>query len=200
MAKTIGTQTYPEKVMAIMASPNLGKLFRAFVKTRMADENTLFLDAVAKRFDPQKLYPKFIDPKAPKTINVAYPGRKKAMDLAEANDFKNTQWKKLMNSFCDQVEALLQQNFVDAFWKHKPFLEYHSAQAEKNIKGDPLKAAALLGVSDTRAMKSLMIAHAAGNEKDVKTITAKLAAVPELKKKKVKSNMITKMLRNAKLI
>ncbi|WP_316783054.1 regulator of G-protein signaling domain-containing protein [Sedimentitalea todarodis] len=186
--------------MEIMADRALGKLYRAFVKSRMAEENTLFLDAVAKRFDPKKLYPKFIDPKATSTINVAYPDRKEAMDLAEANDFKNTKWKTLMQSFCDQIESLLDKNFLESFWKYKPFLNHHRAQAERKMKGDPRKAAELLGISDTGTMKSLMVAHAVGDQKEFKTMTAKLAAVPELKKKKVKSSMITKMLLKAKLI
>ncbi len=200
MVKKIGNQTYPDQVMEIMADRNLGKLFRAFLKSKLASENSDFLDLVAKRFDPKKIYPKFIDPKASGNINVSHANRKRAMDLAEANDFKNSEWKKIMRDLCNEIEYLLQQNFVVTFWKYKPFLEFHNARAVNKMKGDPLKAARLLGVSDPRAVKSLMVAHATGDQKGAKTITDKLAATPELKKKKVKSSMITNLLRKAKVI
>ena len=105
-----------------------------------------------------------------------------------------------MRDLSDEVLKLLGGEFDHKFWKHKTFTDYHAAQAEKKMKGSPLKAAELLGVSDTRKMKELMVAHAVGDEKKAKQMTSKMAAMPELKAKQVKPTMITRMLRKARLI
>lgn len=199
MAHTIGTQSYPEDVLKIMAHSKLGKLFRAFVKSRMAEENTNFIDEVNNSFDPKRLYPKFISPSSSTRINVSSGIRKQAQALAEAKDFKNKAWRKVIEQLVNEVDILLTNNYLDAFWKYKPFLEHHNKQATKKM-GDPSKAAALLGIKDTKDVEAFMVAHVTGNRKDIKTTSIKLTAKPELKKKKVKENAITKMLRKAKLI
>lgn len=151
MAKRIGNQSYPEDVMVIMADRELGKLFRAFVKSRLGQENTDFLDAVAKQFDPEKLYPKFIDINGDSAITVTNAARKAATELADANDFKNSEWTGIMRDLCKEIEFGLQRNFVTDFWRYKPFLEFHRTRAEK-LNCDPRKAAELLSVPNTRTI------------------------------------------------
>ena len=88
MVKKIGNQSYPETVSDILADPKVGPVFRTYLKGQMASENAEFLDALAKRFDPKKLYKKFIDPKAPSVLNVPYKDRKPAMDSCRGKRFQ----------------------------------------------------------------------------------------------------------------
>lgn len=45
-----------------------------------------------------------------------------------------------------------------------------------------------------------MVAHVVGDDRNAKTVTAKLATAPKLKEKKTQPSMITRMLGKAKLI
>ena len=127
--------TYPEGGIDILNDSTLGKMFRNFLKKKMADENYLFLEA-SKKINPKKHYPIFFDDDGKYSINVGASIKLKAKELAEAKNWKPAAWKDdVYGQARTRVSLLLQQNFQLEFYKKWPeFRAHHARLLRKKIK------------------------------------------------------------------
>lgn len=191
MAQKIGIVSYPDNITAIMADRKLGVAFRAFVKSQLADENTRFLDA---NYDPRMLYKNFLKPGSKWEINISGDLRAQAIKLGDVSDWKNKAWKNIIRDGQSVCLRLLDRNFLSRFWDSKEFLEHHRKAAEARMKGDPRKAASLLGISDVKTLRELTIAIAAGFDREAKKLSDKLVKAEKLK---MRADVLLKELRRA---
>ncbi len=193
MAKKLGNQTYPDTIPTMMSDGKLGPVFRAFVKSRYADENTAFLDA---NYDPKKMYNTFIKSGAPREINIAHTLRHKAERIGETADWKHRDWKGIIRNCANTCETLLDSNFKLAFWSSKPFLAHHAARVTAKMTGDPKKAAKLLGIGDVKTLTDLIFNIAAGFDTEAAKLSDKLVKAEKLK---MKSAVLMRELKRAGL-
>lgn len=127
--------TYPEGGLDLLADSTLGKMYRAFLKTKRVEEIYLFLD-VSKKIDPKKHYPIFFDDDGKHSINVDASIKLKAKALAEANNWKPAAWKEdVYGQARTSLNLLLQLNFQLEFYKKWPaFRAHHARLLRKKIK------------------------------------------------------------------
>lgn len=124
--------------------------------------------------NPEAVYRKFLDPKGPSTVNVDSEMTAAAKKLADAKDWGNSAWPKLIAKAKKEVGSLY---WTDVWPRFQKTPEY--AAATKKV-GDPAKAASLLGIKDVAALKKAM------NEPDAtkaEKLFADLAKKEELKQK-----------------
>ena len=131
---TIDGIQYPTANETILKSRPLGDLFRAYIKSRRADENTLFLDAILKKRDPKKQYAIFFDEKSRYCINVNGKYYAQAKALADKKDWKSKDWKSIYDNCQSIVNGLLEQNFQLDFYKSPEFKKFHARALRKKIR------------------------------------------------------------------
>ena len=56
---------YPDADEDLLKDRKLGDMYRKFLKGQMADENSDFIDAVRKKYDPKKQYPLYLKKRRP---------------------------------------------------------------------------------------------------------------------------------------
>ncbi|MEM7237667.1 MAG: hypothetical protein AAF501_07590 [Pseudomonadota bacterium] len=146
MPKIDGIQ-YPDAGAPLLKNRQLGDMFRAYVKSRMAEENTMFIDAVVKKRDPKKQYATFFDVNGKHCINVDSKYYSQAKALAAKKDWKSKDWKGIYDGCEGIVNRMLSQNFEFAFYKSPAFKAFHARALRKKIK-IPAQLKEELGMED----------------------------------------------------
>ena len=125
---------YPDADEDLLKDRKLGDMYRKFLKGQMADENSDFIDAVRKKYDPKKQYPLYLKKGARKQINVGYKLLNKAEELGEAKNWKSPEWKGLLDDCRREINSLLDSNFGHMFYASEEFKTYHARVLRKAIK------------------------------------------------------------------
>lgn len=146
MAKVIDGISYPENIVKLMKTPTIGDLFREFVEEKMAEENTLFIEA-SEKIDPKKQYPLYIKAGSRHEINIDGKLRDKADELAKKAKWSDPSWKGIYTELRSDVLKLLEQNFRDDFYRSPEFRTFHEKAVRKSIK-IPQKMKEELGIED----------------------------------------------------
>ncbi|CAN0453940.1 unnamed protein product, partial [Ectocarpus fasciculatus] len=124
MTITIGSKRYPDDVWGMMKDRTMGPLFHKFCQTRLAHENTAFLNALAKRTKLPILYNAFIKPDSQFEINIPGNMRKYMVHMGGVSDWDHAGWKKSLEAARVHIVNLLDANFSVDFWKSEVFRKF----------------------------------------------------------------------------
>ncbi|NSX53698.1 hypothetical protein [Parasulfitobacter algicola] len=134
MARKIDGISYPDNVLDVLRSRAIGPAFRAFVKSRQADENIDFLDDSTK-LSPQEHFKLYFTENGAKSINITAPIREKANKLAKSLLWTNKAgWHDVYGTARREVIQLVQMNFLDEFFRTDYFLAQHEQNLMKKTK------------------------------------------------------------------
>lgn len=190
MAIKINGVDYPDSSADILADRNLGTLFRAYVKKRVAFEWIDFIDAASKPSpDVKMLYRTFISRKAKQELNLSDGLRREAEALTQKKkrlqtDWKNAGWKPLLKKIVAVAYGYLDSNFADKtnFYKFEGFQKYHRTRVFNEIKVNP-KLAKKLHISDANGLKSVFFLLKMGEQAKAERLIDNLVAAEALKGK-----------------
>ncbi len=185
MATKIGNVSYPDRVDGILKDKELGRAFWDFVKRNRALENLKMIALVGVASN-EIIWERHIASGAPDQINISSALLNKAKALADAKDWKHKDWKGIVKDCEAECRMLLQSNYVAMFLNIKvpEFVKVHRERAEQQLKGSPSKVAKLLGISDLKTLKALMVAAAAGFKAEAGKLAAQLAKTEKDKAKR----------------
>ncbi len=203
MTFKIEGHTYPNVGTPMLKHKKLGPILRAIMRSKMQQENYLFLDAVPK-FGKHysKMYWMFIDEeKAKHPINIGGPIRNPMRDAAAIGNFYDKKlWKKGIEDAVGEIEALVQANYTPTvLMENKAFRAYHNSKMWYNraslyrkwkTSKEMKKVRKFLDVSeDIVSMEQLGEAYAAlqYNPKESKGALATIANATGKKARDVKS-------------
>lgn len=170
---------YPTDALDILKSKAVGDLFRAYVKSVYADENTEYLD-LGSRFDPSRHYARFYKAGGVKELNLKGGLLEDARALGEAGNWRDkAAWKKIHAEALRTCKYQLESNFVVDFYKSKPFRAMHEKAVRKLIRIPPAMKKQV-GVDDDEVLIDMVFLFMSGR-KDLGNKAAKAL----VKKKKM---------------
>lgn len=148
----------PKTVLDIIKDKKMTAAYLAYCKRRYCLNEFLFTQ---NKGNPESLWTRYMDQKKGKEpVNITSKTHLAARALAEKGDFKNAEWKKIIATGKKEVILMLNKDVMGFLGGD----EYKKYVAE-NQMGDPKKAAKLLGITDAKALKDVMVNAAVGDKK-----------------------------------
>lgn len=155
----------------------------AFVLTEskrlLCQENVMFFFA---KGNEEGLYGRYLSPKGAMQINMDSKLQAAFNKLAEAKDWKNPAWPKLLESARKEADTLFMRDTKGKILKSKEYAAYLAANTPKKT-GDPAKAAKLLGIGDVTKLKKAFEYRAKGDSKNADKLLDEIAKEEKMKDK-----------------
>lgn len=162
----------PETLEDIKADAKMMAAYLAYCKRRYTDNEVLFY---FDKGNAAAIYPKYIDPKSSKAVNVSAKVTDPAKELAEKDDFGNSKWKSILETGKKEVASALNGEI----YKFVESPEYKS-YLRKEKMGDPKKAAQILGITNVKKLTEAMEAAAEGDKREAEKLLGELVKSEKL--------------------
>lgn len=183
MPRSINGITYPTNLADVMKDKDLGRAFTAYAKKTAIDENIRFLQSKGNN---RVIYENYLHPKGPLSVNIKSATRKAAEGIANYDPWTDPRWTTIILDAKAEVKDMVEQDHLEGgsntFYQSEMFKAIHKASIKKARKGDPKKAAKLLGIDakNMKILEGLMDAQALGDAKTAKALAEKLVKAEKL--------------------
>lgn len=164
----------PKSIDAVKADATMMGYYLKYAKRRLLLNEVLFY---FDKGNAQAIFPKYIDPKSSTAANIDSEVISAAQKLAQAGDWSNAAWPKLIAAGKNTVKAALNPDLTSGFGKSDEYKDYLKTQK----MGSPDKAAKLLGVKDVKKLKLAMEALVTGDQATAKKLLADIMVKEVLK-------------------
>ncbi|WP_291731081.1 hypothetical protein [Leisingera sp. F5] len=171
----------PKVVGDILKDKKMTAAYMEYCKRRYCLNEFMFTQ---NKGNPDSLWTRYMDQKKGKEpVNITSKTYNAAKVLAEKGDFKSGDWKKIIATGKDEVVKMLNKD-VMGFTGSDEYKKY----VAENGMGDPKKAAKLLGISDVKKLKDVMVNIAVNDKKSAEKLWKDL-----MKKEKILQDFKTIM-------
>ncbi|MCF6429749.1 hypothetical protein [Leisingera sp. MMG026] len=148
----------PKVVGDILKDKKMTASYMEYCKRRYCLNEFMFTQ---NKGNPESLWARYMDQKKGKEpVNITSKTYNAAKLLAEKKDFKSGDWKKIIETGKREVVLMLNKD-VMGFTGSDEYKKY----VAENRMGDPKKAAKLLGITDVKKLKDVMVNIAVGDKK-----------------------------------
>jgi hypothetical protein len=162
----------PETLEDIKADAKMMAAYLAYSKRRYTDNEVLFY---FDKGNAAGIYPKYLDSKSSKAVNINSKVIREAKELADKDDFGNAKWKGIIEMGKKEVAKALSGDigsFIDSP-EYKSYLK-------KEKMGDPNKAAKVLGIKNVKKLTEAMEVAADGDKQEGQRLLGELAKSEKL--------------------
>ena len=183
MPRSIDGITYPTNLADVMKDKELGRAFTVYAQKTYIDENIRFLQSKGNN---RVIFENYLHPKAPFSVNIKSSTRNKAQEIVDYDPWTDKRWTTIILDAKTEVKNMVEQDHLEGssntFYQSDQFKAIHTANIKKSRKGDPKKAAKLLGIDakNMKILEALMEAQALGNTKTAKALAEKLVKAEKL--------------------
>ncbi|MFY0309293.1 hypothetical protein ACFMBG_05270 [Leisingera sp. D0M16] len=158
----------PKVVGDILKDKKMTAAYMDYCKRRYCLNEFMFTQ---NKGNPESLWTRYMDQKKGKEpVNITSKTHLAAKALADKGDFKNGDWKKIIAAGKDEVVKMLNKD-VMGFTGSDEYKKY----VAENGMGDPKKAAKLLGITDVKKLKDVMVNVAVDDKKTAEKLWKELA-------------------------
>lgn len=148
----------PKTVLDIVKDKKMTAAYMGYCKRRYCLNEFMFTQ---NKGNAESLWVRYMDQKKGKEpVNITSKTHIAARALAEKGDFKHADWKKIIATGKKEVVLMLNKD-VMGFTGSDEYKKY----VAENQMGDPKKAAKLLGITDAKTLKDVMVNVAVGDKK-----------------------------------
>lgn len=180
----------PKVVGDILKDTKMTAAYMDYCKRRYCLNEFMFTQ---NKGNPESLWTRYMDQKKGKEpVNITSKTHLAAKALADKGDFKSGDWKKIIETGKKEVVLMLNKDLMGFTGSD----EYKKYVAENGM-GDPKKAAKLLGITDVKKLKEVMVNVAVDDRKTAEKLWKELA-----KKEKILEDYkaISSSLKKANLV
>ncbi|MBY6138054.1 hypothetical protein KUV26_01250 [Leisingera daeponensis] len=180
----------PKVVGDILKDKKMTAAYMDYCKRRYCLNEFMFTQ---NKGNPESLWTRYMDQKKGKEpVNITSKTHLAAKALADKGDFKSGDWKKIIETGKKEVVLMLNKD-VMGFTGSDEYKKY----VAENGMGDPQKAAKLLGITDVKKLKEVMVNVAVDDRKTAEKLWKELA-----KKEKILEDYkaISSSLKKANLV
>ncbi|KIC39256.1 hypothetical protein [Leisingera sp. ANG-M7] len=180
----------PKVVGDILKDKKMTAAYMDYCKRRYCLNEFMFTQ---NKGNAESLWVRYMDQKKGKEpVNITSKTHLAARALADKGDFKHADWKKIIATGKEEVVKMLNKD-VMGFTGGDEYKKY----VAENGMGDPKKAAKLLGITDVKKLKEVMVNVAVDDKKTAEKLWKELA-----KKEKILEDYkaISSSLKKANLV
>lgn len=163
----------------VKSEPKLLAFVLTEAKRLHCQENVMFFFA---KGNEEGLYGRYLSPKSATQINLDSKLQGAFDKLAEAKDWKNAAWGKLLDAARNEANHMFLRDTKPKILKSKEYAAYVEANRPKKT-GDPAKAAKLLGIGDIAKLKKAFEYKAKGDSKNADKLMDEIAKEEKMKDK-----------------
>ncbi|KIC11121.1 hypothetical protein RA19_07085 [Leisingera sp. ANG-M1] len=148
----------PKAVGDILKDKKMTAAYMDYCKRRFCLNEFMFTQ---NKGNAESLWTRYMDQKKGKEpVNITSKTYKAAKELADQNNFADGGWKKIIETGKKEVISMLNKD-VMGFTGSDEYKKY----VAENGMGDPKKAAKLLGITDVKKLKEVMVNIAVDDKK-----------------------------------